>query len=68
IMASIRRPSTIGKIEAFHKAYVQEAWMFNSHQGFVHYWNYERPHQGIRYLYPADIYFRDLKKGTHVGG
>ncbi len=68
IMASIRRPSTIGKIEAFHKAYVQEAWMFNSHQEFIRYWNYQRPHQGIRYLYPADIYFRDLKKGTHVGG
>jgi transposase InsO family protein len=68
IMASIRRPSTIGKIEAFHKAYTIEAWMFNSHQEFIHYWNYQRPHQGIGYLYPADIYFRDLKKGTHVGG
>jgi len=68
IMASVRRPSTIGKIEAFHKAYVQEAWMFKTHQEFIHYWNYQRPHQGIRYLYPADIYFRDLKKGTHVGG
>jgi len=68
IMASIRRPSTIGKIEAFHKAYDQEAWMFKTHQEFVHYWNYERPHQGIRYLYPAELYFRDLKKGTHVGG
>ena len=68
IMASIRRPSTIGKIEAFHKAYTCEAWMFNSHQEFIRYWNYERPHQGIGYLYPADIYFRDIKKGTHVGG
>jgi len=62
IMASVRRPSTIGKIEAFHKAYKYEAWMFPSHQQFVDYWNYERPHQGIGYLYPADIYFRDLKK------
>ena len=68
IMTSIRRPSTIGKIEAFHKAYTCEAWMFKTHQEFIRYWNYERPHQGIRYLYPADIYFRDLKKGTHVGG
>jgi transposase InsO family protein len=68
IRASIRRPSTIGKIEAFHKAYTIEAWMFRSHQEFIHYWNYQRPHQGIGYLYPADIYFKDFKKGTHVGG
>jgi transposase InsO family protein len=59
IVTSVRRPSTIGKIEAFHKAYVCESWMFHSHRGFIHYWNYERPHQGIRYLYPADVYFRD---------
>jgi putative transposase len=59
IVASVRRPSTIGKIEAFHKAYVCEAWMFPTHESFVSYWNYERPHQGISYLYPADVYFRD---------
>lgn len=59
IVTSVRRPSTIGKIEAFHKAYVYEGWMFPSHRGFIRYWNYERPHQGIRYLYPADVYFHD---------
>jgi hypothetical protein len=42
-MATVRRPSTIGKIEAFHKAYESEAWMFKTHEEFVHYWNYERP-------------------------
>ena len=31
IMASVRRLSTIGKIEAFHKAYESEAWMFKTH-------------------------------------
>jgi transposase InsO family protein len=61
IVASVRRPSTIGKIEAFHKAYVYEAWMYPSHQSFVTYWNYQRPHQGIGYLYPADVYFRDFR-------
>jgi transposase InsO family protein len=66
IMASVRRPSTIGKIEAFHKAYGLEAWMFKTHQEFIHYWNYQRPHQGIGYLYPADIYFRDLNRLTDV--
>jgi len=54
IVTSVRRPSTIGKIEAFHRAYVCEAWMFPTHESFVSYWNYERPHQGIGYLYPAD--------------
>jgi transposase InsO family protein len=67
IMASKRRPSTIGKIEAFHKAYGLEAWMFKMHQEFIHYWNYQHPHQGIDYQYPADIYFRDLNRLTDVG-
>ena len=61
IVASVRRPPTIGKVEAFHKAYVYEAWIYPTHQAFVNYWNYERPHQGIGYLYPADVYFRDLR-------
>ena len=65
IVTSIRRPSTIGKIEAFHKAYVYEASIYPTHKEFVNYWNYERPHQGIGYLYPADIYFKDL---THHSG
>ena len=64
IVASVRRPSTIGKIEAFHKAHKYEAWMFQNHQQFVNYWNYERPHQGLSYLYPADVYFRDLERDT----
>jgi transposase InsO family protein len=61
IVTSVRRPSTIGKIEAFHKAYVYEASIYPTHKEFVNYWNYERPHQGINYLYPADIYFKDLR-------
>ena len=68
IVTSIRRPSTIGKIEAFHKAYVYEASIYPTHKEFINYWNYERPHQGIGYLYPADIYFRDLNTLTDVRG
>ncbi len=64
IVTSIRRPSTIGKIEAFHKSYTIEAHTYPDHHAFINYWNYERPHQGIGYLYPADVYFRDL---THQG-
>jgi transposase InsO family protein len=57
IVASKRRPTTIGKVEAFHKAYVFEAGMFDGLAKFVYYWNYERPHQGINYMYPAELYF-----------
>ena len=67
IVASKRRPTTIGKVEAFHKAYVFEAWMFDDHKDFVHYWNYERPHQGIKYMYPAEIYFKDLNRTDVMG-
>ncbi|MGA3298146.1 MAG: IS481 family transposase, partial [Candidatus Bathyarchaeia archaeon] len=68
IVTSVRRPSTIGKIEAFHKTYVYEASIYPTHKEFINYWNYERPHQGIGYLHPADIYFRDLNTLTDVRG
>jgi putative transposase len=55
VVTSIRRPSTMAKIKAFHKAYTLEAWIYPTHREFVNYWNYERPHQGIGYLYPADV-------------
>ena len=35
IIASVKRSPTIGKIEAFHKAYKYEAWMLPSHPQFV---------------------------------
>lgn len=56
IVASKRRPTTIGKIEAFHKAYEYEASRFGNHKEFIQYWNHTRPHQGIGYLYPVQLY------------
>lgn len=61
ITASKRRPTTIGKIEAFHKTYVNEAYLFNKHWAFVRYYNYKRPHEALNYLTPATVYFRDHK-------
>lgn len=55
IVASKRRPTTIGKVEAWHKAYEYERKV--SHEEFVRYWNYKRPHQGIGYLIPCELYF-----------
>ena len=61
ITASVRRPTTIGKIEAFHKAYEAESHLFNQHWSFIRYYNYTRPHEALNYLTPAAIYFKDEK-------
>jgi transposase InsO family protein len=58
ITASVRRPTTCGKIEAFHKAYQTEAHLFKEHWSFIRYYNFTRPHEGINYLTPAEIYLK----------
>ena len=58
ITASVRRPTTCGKIEAFHKAYELESHLFKEHWSFIRYYNYTRPHEGIGYLTPAEIYLK----------
>jgi transposase InsO family protein len=58
ITASVRRPTTCGKIEAFHKAYQTESHLFKEHWSFIRYYNYARPHEGVKYLTPADIYLK----------
>ena len=59
ICASARRPTTCGKIEAFHKAYQTEARLFRAHWSFVRYYNFTRPREGINYLTPAEIYLKN---------
>ena len=59
ITASVRRPTTCGKIEAFHKAYELESHLFKEHWSFIRYYNYTRPHEGIGYLTPAEIYLKN---------
>jgi len=59
ICASVRRPTTCGKIEAFHKAYELESHLFKEHWSFIRYYNYTRPHEVIDYLTPSEIYLKD---------
>ena len=59
ITASVRRPTTTGKIEAFHKAYEVESHLFNQHWSFIRYYNYTRPYEALNYLTPSEIYFKD---------
>ena len=42
-----------------HVSVIKRDWIIGTSQGSMRGWNYERPHQGIRYLYPADVYFHD---------
>lgn len=59
IVASKRRPTTIGKVERFHRTYEEENHGFNGIKQFIHYYNYIRINQALGYLTPAEVYFRD---------
>lgn len=62
IIASKRRPTTTGKIEAFHKGIQLEAPSIGlNYKKYLKYWNYKRPHQEIKYQFPATLYFKDFK-------
>ena len=60
IVASKRRPTTIGKVERFHRTYEEEHWRFKTLGAFLKYYNYGRPHQALDYQFPAEVYFRDF--------
>jgi transposase InsO family protein len=61
IKTSKRRPTTTGKIEAFHGCYEREAWRFNTHDAYIKHWNHSRPNGAIGYLYPVEVFYRDMK-------
>ena len=61
IVASKRRPTTIGKVERFHRTYVKEAWRYKTLGAFLRYYNYQRI-QALGYQTPAEVYFRDLPR------
>jgi transposase InsO family protein len=60
IVASKRRPTTIGKVERFNGSYEREAWRFSTHGKYIHHYNYELPHQALGYLTPADVYSKEV--------
>src|SRR3989338_7818722 len=59
IKCSKASPQANGKLESFHGCYDAESWRFRTHKKFVKYWNYKRPHGGIGYLYPYEVFVRD---------
>ena len=64
IVASKRRPTTIGKVERFHRTYEEEAWRYKTLGAFLGYYNYKRIHQALDYQTPAEVYFRDFPRNV----
>lgn len=58
IVASKKRPTTIGKVERFNGSYEREAWRHPNHQDYIKHYNNERPHQALQYLTPATLYLK----------
>lgn len=67
IRTSKKRPTTTGKIEAFHGCYEREAWRFKTHGAYIHHWNYQRPNGAIGYLYPIEVFYRDMRGAINSG-
>jgi len=61
IFASIKKPTTCGKLERFWLTHNKERWKFNSLLTFINYYNFKRPHMSLDYLTPYEVYTRDLK-------
>jgi transposase len=59
IKCSKASPQANGKLENFHGQYDKESWRFKTHGRYIRHWNYERPHGGIGYLYPYEVFVRD---------
>lgn len=61
ILASIKKPTTTGKLERFWLTHNKERWKFNSLQNFIEFYNCKRPHMSLDYQTPYEVYARDLK-------
>jgi len=61
IFASIKKPTTCGKLERFWGTHNKERWNFSSLRKFINYYNYKRPHMSLDYLTPYEVYVRDMK-------
>lgn len=61
IFASIKKPTTCGKLERFWGTHNTERWNFTSLKKFLNYYNHERPHMSLDYLTPYEVYIRDMK-------
>lgn len=60
IYASIKKPTTCGKLERWWRTHNDERWEFSSLRTFVNHYNQKRPHMSLNYLTPYEVWKRDL--------
>lgn len=61
IYASVKKPTTCGKLERFWGTHNRERWNFDSLRRFLNYYNYKRPHMSLSWYTPYAVYTRDMK-------
>lgn len=61
IYASVKKPTTCGKLERFWGTHNTERWNFSSLEKFLNFYNHQRPHMSLDYLTPYDVFVRDMK-------
>ena len=61
IYASVKKPTTCGKLERFWGTHNTERWNYTSLMKFIYYYNYKRPHMSLNYRTPHEIYIKDMK-------
>lgn len=61
IYASVKKPTTCGKLERFWGTHNIERWNFSSLEKFLNYYNHQRPHMSLDYLTPYEVFVRDMK-------
>ena len=61
IYASVKKPTTCGKMERFWRTHHDERWAFRSLNQFVQHYNHSRPHMSLGYKTPYEVWKRDLK-------
>lgn len=60
IYASIKKPTTCGKLERWWRTHNDERWNFPTLRSFVGYYNNKRLHMSLEWKTPYEVWVRDL--------
>ena len=61
IYASVKKPTTCGKMERWWRTHNDERWGFDSLKKFVNHYNNKRVHMSLEYKTPYEVWKRDLR-------